>query len=146
KIFADAKKHDWPKTDFKQTEEDPAVNVSWDDATAFCKRLTEKEQKAGLITATQSYRLPKDLEWSAAVGLNKESGSTPGTKRQSSSEWQQACGCAARAIVPSSPYANGESYIRRRLFLGGGRNFPQFEGRSVHGCRVRRRHKGESDV
>jgi len=77
KIFADAKKHDWPKTDFKQTEEDPAVNVSWDDATAFCKWLTEKEQKAGLITATQSYRLPKDLEWSAAVGLNKESGSTP---------------------------------------------------------------------
>jgi hypothetical protein len=30
----------------------------------------------------------------------------------------QAIGCVTRAIVPSSPYANGESYIRRRLFLG----------------------------
>jgi hypothetical protein len=47
RIFADATKHDWPKTTFNQTEEHPAVNVSWDDATAFCKWLAEKERSAG---------------------------------------------------------------------------------------------------
>lgn len=77
RIFAEATKNEWPEAGFKQTEEHPAVNVSWDDATAFCKWLTEKERKAGFITASQSYRLPTDLEWSAAVGLKSESGSTP---------------------------------------------------------------------
>src|SRR6266487_4285140 len=36
----------------------------------------------------------------------------------------QSIGCAARAIAPSSPHANGEGDIRRRLFLGSRRNFP----------------------
>jgi len=77
KIFTDATAHFWRKPYFKQAEDDPAVNLNWNDATAFCKWLTEKERKAGLITASQSYRLPTDLEWSSAVGLEQESGSAP---------------------------------------------------------------------
>ncbi|MCX6907207.1 MAG: SUMF1/EgtB/PvdO family nonheme iron enzyme [Verrucomicrobia bacterium] len=55
----------------------PAVMVSWDDAKEFCAWLTEKEQRAGMLKPTQGYRLPTDLEWSAAVGLPAESGKTP---------------------------------------------------------------------
>jgi hypothetical protein len=77
KIFVEATKHVWPETGFKQTEEHPAVNVSWEDATAFCEWLTEEERTGGRISARQSYRLPSDEEWSAAVGLEKEGGSTP---------------------------------------------------------------------
>ena len=51
--------------------------VNWDDAKAFCAWLTEREQKASWLSARQSYRLPLDLEWSRAVGLEEETGNTP---------------------------------------------------------------------
>ena len=63
--------------DFHQTATDPAVKVSWFDAMAFCKWLTEKEHNENLIADGQVYRLPTDLEWSMAVGLIIESGATP---------------------------------------------------------------------
>ncbi len=63
--------------DFHQTATDPTVKVSWFDAMAFCKWLTEKEHDENLIEERQAYRLPTDLEWSRAVGLVNESGATP---------------------------------------------------------------------
>jgi hypothetical protein len=63
--------------DFHQTPTDPAVKVSWFDAVAFCKWLTEKEQNENLIGDREAYRLPTDAEWSVAVGLMNESGPTP---------------------------------------------------------------------
>jgi formylglycine-generating enzyme required for sulfatase activity len=71
KIFVEATQREWPKPSFKQTEEHPAVNVSWEDATAFCEWLTASERKAGRITVKQTYRLPTDAEWSVAVGESK---------------------------------------------------------------------------
>ena len=58
----------------------PVTMVSWEDATAFCKWLTAQEQADGILTATQSYRLPTDAEWSAAVGLQGETGAMPKDK------------------------------------------------------------------
>jgi formylglycine-generating enzyme required for sulfatase activity len=76
-VFQEAKNPDWPKPTLHQTDDHPAFNVSWEDATAFCEWLTEQERKAGRVSAKQSYRLPSDEEWSVAVGLKGESGSTP---------------------------------------------------------------------
>ncbi len=72
---ATGRRHDSP--DFAQGPAHPVVKVNWFDATAFCKWLTEKERDEGVLEPTFSYRLPTDLEWSAAVGLPKESGATP---------------------------------------------------------------------
>jgi formylglycine-generating enzyme required for sulfatase activity len=56
----------------------PVVNVSRNDAQAFCVWLTATERQAGRITAQQSYRLPADAEWSWAVGIgDRETGATP---------------------------------------------------------------------
>jgi len=71
---------EWKNPGFAQTDNDPVVNVSWDDAKAFCEWLTAKERGAGKITASQEYRLPTDREWSVAVGLPPESGKTPQEK------------------------------------------------------------------
>jgi serine/threonine protein kinase len=59
---------------------DPAVMVSWNDAIDFCAWLTKKDRQAGLLSDTQRIRLPRDVEWSVAVGLGKETGSTPAEK------------------------------------------------------------------
>jgi serine/threonine protein kinase/formylglycine-generating enzyme required for sulfatase activity len=71
------KSNAWRQPGFKQGPDHPVVNVSWNDAIAFCKWLTEKEQKDGILSPNQSYRLPTDLEWSKAVGLPDEPGRTP---------------------------------------------------------------------
>jgi formylglycine-generating enzyme required for sulfatase activity len=53
------------------------VLVNWDDATAFCEWLTQKEFSAGQLADGQQYRLPTDAEWSRAVGLPDEGGASP---------------------------------------------------------------------
>ena len=48
----------WQNAGFEQTDEHPVVNVSWNDAVAFCKWLSRKEDK--------TYRLPTESEWEYA--------------------------------------------------------------------------------
>ncbi len=79
-VFAKAvnlKSSAWRGPGFKQGPDHPVVNVTWVEAVAFCKWLTDLEHKEGILPATQYYRLPTDLEWSKAVGLQEESGKTP---------------------------------------------------------------------
>ncbi len=67
----------WSKPGFEQGPDQPVVNVSWDDAVAFCEWLTRSEREQGLLTKEQRYRLPTDREWSLGVGLSDEPGETP---------------------------------------------------------------------
>ena len=55
----------------------PVCAVSWDDARAFCRWLTETELAAGRLPKAMRYRLPTDEEWSRAAGLAAEEGATP---------------------------------------------------------------------
>lgn len=57
------------KPHFPQTGDHPVVNITLQDAVAFCDWLTKSERASGLITNLQSYRLPTNSEWDTAVGL-----------------------------------------------------------------------------
>ena len=70
----------WQNPGFTQSGTHPVVNVSWEDAKAFCGWLTQKERAEGKLGAAQSYRLPTDEEWSKAVGLKESRGGTPKDK------------------------------------------------------------------
>jgi hypothetical protein len=79
-VFAKAvnlKSTAWRGPGFRQAPDHPVVNVTWTEAIAFCKWLTDKEHKEGTLPPNQFYRLPYDLEWSKAVGLGDETGRTP---------------------------------------------------------------------
>ncbi|EDY18984.1 protein of unknown function DUF323 [Chthoniobacter flavus Ellin428] len=79
-IFAkekNLKSNAWRSPGFRQGPDHPVVNVTWDEALAFCAWLTDKEHSGGALPANKFYRLPTDLEWSKAVGLPEEVGRTP---------------------------------------------------------------------
>jgi formylglycine-generating enzyme required for sulfatase activity len=67
----------FPEIPFPQESDHPIVGVSWNDAIDFCVWLTGKERGEGKIDDKTVYRLPTDLEWSAAVGLPHEPEASP---------------------------------------------------------------------
>jgi serine/threonine protein kinase len=72
----------WRNPGFAQGPTHPVCGVNWGDAQAFCKWLTDKERAVGKLSSAQSYRLPKDWEWSAAVGLSEPRPGLPGSKNR----------------------------------------------------------------
>jgi hypothetical protein len=74
------KNPEWMNQKVTPTEDCPVVNVSWEDARAFCDWLTKKDRDAGKIPRDAYYRLPTDAEWSVAVGLGREDGNSPKDK------------------------------------------------------------------
>jgi formylglycine-generating enzyme required for sulfatase activity len=78
--FVGETKNDWIGPDLSVTPEHPAVNVTWDDAAAFCEWLTRRERVARILGPQQRYRLPTDAEWSLAAGISDESGANPAEK------------------------------------------------------------------
>ena len=56
--LGESEEYSWRNVGFEQTDMHPVVNVSWNDAVAFCKWLSSKEGK--------SYRLPTEAEWEYA--------------------------------------------------------------------------------
>lgn len=70
--FVKDSKTGWPDPGYKQGLDHPAVNVSWEDATAFCAWLTKEERRKRKIGPKDTYRLPSDHEWSCAMGIGKD--------------------------------------------------------------------------
>jgi len=58
KNFEQNPRYTWQNPGFEQTDDYPVVNVSWNDAVAFCKWLSDNEKT--------TYRLPTEAEWEYA--------------------------------------------------------------------------------
>ncbi len=70
----------------------PVERINWNDAVAFCRKLTERERKAGRIKYGYEFRLPTESEWEfAARGGVKSRGTIySGSSKVNAVAWYDA--------------------------------------------------------
>jgi len=83
----------------------PVEMVTWADAVDFCKKLTDRDRKAGWILASQRYRLPTEAEWEYAA-RGKTTGSIYGAV-DSVAWWDANSGFQTHPVRTKAPNAWG---------------------------------------
>jgi formylglycine-generating enzyme required for sulfatase activity len=88
--------YSWQKAGFEQTDEHPVVNVSWNDAVAFCKWLSRKEGNA--------YRLPTEAEWEYACRAGTTTRYSSGDDPESLAQFGNVADATFKARFPDAKY------------------------------------------
>jgi formylglycine-generating enzyme required for sulfatase activity len=96
KKFGFNEKHSWRNAGFEQTDEHPVVNVSWNDAVAFCKWLSGKQGK--------TYRLPTEAEWEYACRAGTTTRYSSGDDPETLAKVGNVADATAKAKFPDWKY------------------------------------------
>jgi eukaryotic-like serine/threonine-protein kinase len=88
---------DWSNPGFQQTDEHPVSNISWDDAVAFCRWLSDKEGFP--------YRLPTEAEWEYACRAGTTTRYSNGDADESLREVANLADASLRARFPTVEWA-----------------------------------------
>jgi formylglycine-generating enzyme required for sulfatase activity len=96
-------KYNWRNTGWKQTDEHPVVNVTWNDAVGFCEWLSRKDGR--------KYRLPTEAEWEYACRAGTTSLYQSGDDSESLARVGNLADGTAKAKLANS---SSWTYIRAR--------------------------------
>jgi len=89
-------KYSWRYTGFAQTDDHPVVDVSWNDAVAFCKWLSRKEG--------HTYRLPTEAEWEYACRAGTTTRYSSGDDPETLAEIGNVADATAKGKFPDLEY------------------------------------------
>lgn len=104
--WEDKKGYSWRKPNFPQTDRDPVVCVSWDDAKAYVAWLSKKSGHA--------YRLPTEAEWEYAARAGSTGPRYWGVRMDQACEYENAADltfAAATKIDKSQAFPCSDGYI-----------------------------------
>jgi formylglycine-generating enzyme required for sulfatase activity len=97
-------RYSWRFTGFAQTDEHPVVNVSWNDAVAFCRWLGNQDHHA--------YRLPTEAEWEYACRGGATSAYSNGGNPEKVAEVGNIMDTLGHATFPDrTPIAASDGFV-----------------------------------
>jgi formylglycine-generating enzyme required for sulfatase activity len=94
--FEQKAEYTWRNVGFEQTDEHPVVNVSWNDAKAFCDWLSGKEGK--------TYGLPSEAEWEYACRAGTTTRYYSGDDPETLAQVANVADATAKAKFPNWKY------------------------------------------
>ena len=90
--FKQDAKYTWRSPGFEQSDDHPVVNVSWNDATEFCRWLSRKDGR--------TYRLPTEAEWEYCCRAGSESAVLLRRRSRGAGPGGERGGCAVQGPIP----------------------------------------------
>ena len=99
---------DWEHPGFEQTDQDPVVCVSWDDAKKFIAWLDAKIPKKFNI----EYRLPAEVEWEYAARAGTVTAKYWGNNISDQCRYENTRDITAKNLDPTAPFVDcNDGYI-----------------------------------
>jgi formylglycine-generating enzyme required for sulfatase activity len=102
KLAEEKSSFNWRSTGFPQSDEHPVVNVTWNDAVAFCQWLSNKEGK--------QYGLPTEAQWEYACRAGTSSRYSTGDSPASLQEATNARDASFKVKFPKVDFAKYPSF------------------------------------
>ena len=105
---------DWQNPGFQQTEQDPVVCVSWDDAQKFITWLSSKISSA----KSKPYRLPTGEEWEYAARAGTTTPMYWGSDRALQCRYENTRDLSEEKMGPDGPHVNCDDGYARTAPVG----------------------------